>query len=92
MRQGLTGKKVKVGSHLDGPRANQCPACDRGQRDKCLRLKHCIAQKRSPNGTSKRQQGECCAPRVSFHVFANEHRARVFVLQTAKRLAKKRRR
>ena len=39
-RQGRTGVKVRVGSHLDGPAARQCPRCDRGKQKRCLRLKH----------------------------------------------------
>lgn len=63
-RQGRTGVKVKVGSHLDGPAAQQCPRCDRGKHRRCLHLKHCTAQVRSPPGVVKREQGACARTRT----------------------------
>ena len=53
MRQGRTGKKVKIGSHLEGPRASQCKLCDRGQHRRCIDLKPCSARKRGPPGSNK---------------------------------------
>ena len=42
----MTGVRITVGSHLDGPRLTQCPRCDRHQHRRCIRyLKSCAARK-----------------------------------------------
>eukprot|EP00322_Chrysochromulina_rotalis_P031260 CAMPEP_0115889278 /NCGR_PEP_ID=MMETSP0287-20121206/32743_1 /TAXON_ID=412157 /ORGANISM="Chrysochromulina rotalis, Strain UIO044" /LENGTH=231 /DNA_ID=CAMNT_0003345993 /DNA_START=107 /DNA_END=802 /DNA_ORIENTATION=+ len=55
-RKARTGKKIRVGSHLDGPQATQCPLCDKAKHGRCLDLKHCKSRKRSPPGVNKRQK------------------------------------
>ena len=58
-RATLRGARHVVGSHLDGPQANQCPLHDRGKHRRCIGLKQCEEKKR---GVNRRKQG---APRAS---------------------------
>ena len=71
------GKKVKLGSHLDGPTATQCPRCDGGKQRRCLKLPHCTARHRSPPGTKKKKKGKSGArvlrPRTQCHQLTKIH-------------------
>ena len=63
-RQGRTGKRVKVGSHLQEPVAGaRCPGCDGDKHSLCIRGVHCYRRVRGPPGTNKRKDGARARPR-----------------------------
>jgi len=56
-KAGRVGVKVKRGSHLEPSTDSQCPRCDRGLHETCIRGPKCGGvRERSPPGNNKRKQ------------------------------------
>jgi hypothetical protein len=75
IRQGLTGKKQKVGSPFEESSAKTCPRYDFGKHRRCTKIKRadgtriCNCRERGPPGSNKRAEGErspCQSSRLIF--------------------------